>query len=89
MVRFNTTIALLLSLPPQLAFSQTNRIANKNQLGWYVYEGDHPVSKKWQIHAEYQWRRVDFIKFWQQSLARIGMAYQILPLPTIRVFDWE
>lgn len=61
------------------AYSQTNRISDKNQLGWYVYEGDHQVSKKWELHTEYQWRRVEFIKKWQQSLARIGVAYQLLP----------
>ena len=72
-------LSLLSILMSELAFSQTNRIADKNQLGWYVYEGDHAISEKWQIHTEYQWRRVAFIKNWQQSLARIGIAYQISP----------
>lgn len=78
-VRFTIILSLFLCLITELAFSQTSRIADKNQLGWYVYEGDHPISEKWQVHTEYQWRRVEFIKSWQQSLARIGVAYQISP----------
>jgi hypothetical protein len=72
-------MSVLCGLLTGLAFGQTKRIADKNQLGWYVYEGDHPVSEKWTIHTEYQWRRVKYVKNWQQSLARIGVAYQVLP----------
>ncbi|WP_246343493.1 DUF2490 domain-containing protein [Adhaeribacter radiodurans] len=59
-------------------FSQ-DRINDKNQLGWYVYEGDHSLGKRWALHTEYQWRRVHFIKSWQQSLARVGFSYRLLP----------
>ncbi|PSR55740.1 DUF2490 domain-containing protein [Adhaeribacter arboris] len=67
---------ILLTRP---VFSQEGRLKDNNSLGWYVYEGDHQVSKRWELHTEYQWRRVKFIKNWQQSLARIGAAYQVLP----------
>ncbi len=60
------------------AYGQTNRITDHNQVGWYVYVGDHQVARKWRMHTEYQWRRVDFIRTWQQSLARVGVAYQVL-----------
>ncbi|RDC61718.1 DUF2490 domain-containing protein [Adhaeribacter pallidiroseus] len=79
MGRFQIILCLFFSFIAEVAFCQTNRIADKNHLGWFVYEGDHPISEKWQIHTEYQWRRIDFIKSWQQSLARLGVAYQISP----------
>ncbi|QNF34113.1 DUF2490 domain-containing protein [Adhaeribacter swui] len=70
---------LLVGLNIRFALGQTNRIADKNKIGWFVYEGDHALSKKWKLHTEYQWRRIDYIKSWQQSLARVGFTYQILP----------
>jgi len=56
---------------------QPERITDHNRIGWYVYNGDHRLSRKWQLHTEYQWRRIDFIKRWQQSLARLGFDYQV------------
>ena len=47
-------------------------------MGWYVYVGDHQVGRKWRLHTEYQWRRNDFIRTWQQSLVRVGVAYEVL-----------
>ena len=56
---------------------QPPRITDHNRIGWYVYNGDHQLSRKWTLHTEYQWRRIDFIKRWQQSLARLGLDYQV------------
>ena len=39
---------------------------------WFMYFGNHRISDKWSIHTEYQWRRAEGIKAWQQSLARVG-----------------
>ncbi|GAA4005111.1 hypothetical protein GCM10022408_16160 [Hymenobacter fastidiosus] len=61
------------------AFGQAQRVRDENHIGWYVYEGDHALGRRWTIHTEYQWRRVDFIRDWQQSLARLGAGYQVLP----------
>jgi hypothetical protein len=60
------------------ALAQSERLSEANQIGWYVYEGDHSVGKKWALHTEYQWRRLDFIRSWQQSLARLGVVYQAM-----------
>ncbi|HEX8528597.1 MAG TPA: DUF2490 domain-containing protein [Cytophagales bacterium] len=60
------------------AYGQTNRVTDHNAVGWYVYVGDHAVGRKWRLHTEYQWRRNDFIRTWQQSLARVGLAWQVL-----------
>ncbi len=43
---------------------------------WWMYFGNHRLSEKWSLHTEYQWRRSDVIKDWQQSLARVGMDYR-------------
>ncbi|HYH16317.1 MAG TPA: DUF2490 domain-containing protein, partial [Flavisolibacter sp.] len=35
------------------------------------------LNQKWSVLPEYQWRRADGVKRWQQSLARIGLQYNI------------
>lgn len=47
-----------------------------NNIGWYGFFGDHKLNVKWSLHTEYQWRREDFISFWQQSLSRVGVNYK-------------
>ncbi|SHI95327.1 Protein of unknown function [Hymenobacter daecheongensis DSM 21074] len=69
----------LLFIGPCAAFGQAKRIRDENAIGWYVYEGDHKLGPRWRIHTEYQWRRVGFIRDWQQSLARLGAGYQLRP----------
>lgn len=59
------------------SYAQNQRLIDRNLIGWYVYNGDHQVAKKWQVHTEYQWRRIDLIRTWQQSLARLGIAYNL------------
>nr|WP_262904606.1 DUF2490 domain-containing protein [Hymenobacter lucidus] len=54
-------------------------MADRNHLGWLVYEGDHRLGRRWTLHTEYQWRRTHFIGRPQQQLARLGAAYQLLP----------
>ena len=44
--------------------------------GWVVYQGNHRLSQKFDLHTEYQWRRADGFADWQQSLARIGLDYK-------------
>lgn len=68
---------VLLLVPGGTASGQTARITDRNLLGWYVYNGDYLLSPKWQVHTEYQWRRIDFVRTWQQSLARAGLGYQV------------
>lgn len=66
-------LILLLWLTVEQAAGQ-NRTLDHNAIGWYVYNGDHKVGDRWAIHTEYQWRRVDLIRTWQQSLARLGVV---------------
>lgn len=45
--------------------------------GWLVYQGNHHLSNKFDLHTEYQWRRADGFADWQQSLARVGLDYKL------------
>lgn len=56
---------------------QNGRKNEYNTIGWYNYFGTFKFSKKWSIHTEYQWRRVEWINAWQQSLLRVGINYQL------------
>jgi hypothetical protein len=58
-------------------FGQENRLHDHNTVGWYIYNGDHKLANRWELHTEYQWRRVDIIRSWQQSLARLGLIYKL------------
>lgn len=50
-----------------------------NNIAWGCYFGDHTIAEKWSIHTEYQWRRTAFGGSAQQSLARVGVNYQLHP----------
>jgi Protein of unknown function (DUF2490) len=66
----------VLAIPP--AFSQeAQRTSTANIHGWYNYFGDHPVSERWGIHLEGQWRRHDVITQWQQLLLRPGINFSV------------
>ena len=51
--------------------------------GWVVYQGNHKLNSKFDLHTEYQWRRADGFNDWQQSLARVGLDYKLNPNCTI------
>lgn len=53
--------------------AQNNTATQYN--GWYMYFGNHRISDDLGIHTEYQWRRSDWIKDWQQSLLRFGLDW--------------
>lgn len=74
---FLATAGCLAALPA--AAQQVPRIDDFNHIGWYVYEGNHQLGAHWEIHTEYQCRRVGFITDWQQSLLRGGLIYKVLP----------
>lgn len=71
------TFTILFSLLTISAFGQQNRVIDRNAIGWYTYNGDHKLARRWKLHTEYQWRRIDFIRTWQQSLARLGLIYKL------------
>lgn len=68
---------------------QGNRTNTENTIGWYNYFGTFRLSQKMSLHTEYQWRRNDLIKNWQQGLLRTGLNYNVSPRLLLRVgYAW-
>ncbi len=65
--------------------AQNDRINMKEQIGWYNVFLTIKLNQKWGIHAEYQWRRMNYISNWQQSLARTGINYALSPNLQLRL----
>ncbi|HYO83462.1 MAG TPA: DUF2490 domain-containing protein [Bryobacteraceae bacterium] len=62
----------------QLGYGQPNtRIFDVNKHVWSSYSGDHPVSGRWGIHFDGQWRRSDLGTEWQQYQLRPGLNYSL------------
>lgn len=60
-----------------MVFSQEQRVADHNSIGWFAYTGTFKINPKLAIHTEYQWRRTDVIKNWQQGLLRTGLNFSL------------
>lgn len=59
------------------SFSQEQRLADHNTIGWFAYTGTIKIKPKLAIHTEYQWRRTEAVKNWQQGLLRTGLNYTL------------
>ncbi len=57
--------------------AQNDRLNDHNNINWLQSVNTVPLGKKWSIHAEYQWRRENGLKYWQQSLLRLGVNYKL------------
>jgi hypothetical protein len=72
-----------------LSFGQNTRIRDNNSIGWFSQFSTFRFSSKWSGHLEYQWRRENLVKDWQQSLFRTGVNYQLNPKVTLRAgYAW-
>jgi len=56
--------------------AQQKRLNDYNSIGWYNIFTTTQLNSKWGIHAEFQFRRDDFIKNGQQNLFRTGINFQ-------------
>lgn len=65
---------MIFGLAFNLSFAQKNIVNQWN--GWYIYTGDHTITKKIGLHTEYQWIRSNIITDWQQSLPLLGLNYR-------------
>jgi len=72
-MRFSVVLFVYFLLDFAPAFSQ-KEIANQSYV-WLVYIGNHKINERWGIHTDYQFRRSEFLKDWQQSLTRVGLEY--------------
>lgn len=80
-------LAILFSVSGTSA--QNTRIADRNTIGWFNNFTTLKFSNKWSGHAEYQWRRENFITQWQQSLFRTGINYQVNKKLSLRLgYAW-
>ncbi len=72
-----------------ISFAQNTRIIDYNKIGWYAATGTFSINSKWSAHLEYQWRREDYGKTWQQSLLRTGINYHANSNTTFRIgYAW-
>lgn len=72
-----------------LSFAQNDRLTDYNNTNWVQVFNTIRLNKKWSLHAEYQWRRVDGLKNWQQSLLRVGVNRKLNDLVTIHLgYGW-
>jgi hypothetical protein len=60
-------------------FVDAQKMMSDQNHAWVTYLGNCKLSEKFGIHTEYQWRRADGFKNWQQSLMRIGVDYYVNP----------
>ncbi len=70
-------LPVALILYSQLSFCQEQRLSDHNNIGWLVYTGVFKLKNKISLHTEYQWRRVNGLKNWQQGLLRTGVNFAI------------
>lgn len=69
--------------------AQDMRINTYEQIGWYNVFTTVDLPKNFGVHAEYQWRRVDYGKNWEQSLLRAGVNYKFNPRVLFRLgYAW-
>lgn len=59
------------------AFAQNNRVNDYNNINWLQTFNTISIHEKWSLHLEYQWRRENGFKNWQQSLLRVGTNYKL------------
>lgn len=83
------TSVLLLILATGLANAQNSRLREYNTIGWFSTTITPAISKKVSGHLEYQWRRDNFVKDWQQSLLRIGFNVKLHKQVTVHAgYAW-
>lgn len=71
-------ILLLILLLYHLNLSaQNDRVSDFNNTNWLQTFNTISLNNKWSLHLEYQWRRTEGLKNWQQSLLRLGANYKL------------
>jgi hypothetical protein len=77
---------LLLTL---IAVGQNDRLNDFNNTNWIQTINTITLNKKWSLHLEYQWRREKGVKYWQQSLLRVGTNFKLAENVTVHAgYGW-
>src|ERR1700710_714146 len=79
------TVFTILIFIFQFGHTQNSSISTKNSIGWFTNYSTFKIADKWSVQGEYQWRRVETVKNWQQSMMRFGVNYQVNPRLQLRV----
>lgn len=88
-IRWISILCCILCAQICKAQTQNTRIATYEKIGWYNVFATVGITSRFGVHAEYQWRRADMIRLWQQSLLRVGLQYKIKPSLLLRVgYAW-
>jgi hypothetical protein len=88
-MKCRSLLLVILFSVAQISLAQNTRLNHNNTIGWYNYFGTFKLSDKFGLHTEYQWRRVDGITAWQQSLLRVGINYNLNPRVLFRAgYAW-
>lgn len=70
--------------------AQNNRLNIYENIGWFPVFFNIKLTKQVGIHADYQWRRYNYVEYWQQSLFRTGINYQPNPKLLLRAgYGWS
>ena len=72
-----------------LSHAQNDRLSDYNNTNWVQLFNTIKLDKKWSLHAEYQWRRENGLKNWQQSLLRFGVNRKLNDQVTVHLgYGW-
>jgi hypothetical protein len=72
-------------LIPIIAKSQNFRLNTHNNITWLNAFTTVKFSKKNSLHAEFQWRRSEFLSDKQQNLFRVGLNHHLNPNILLRI----
>jgi len=68
---------VFLLFAPIFLKAQNDRVQDHNTIGWAQLFGTVKLNEKWDWLAEYQWRRVNGLQDWQQSLFRTAIQRRL------------
>jgi hypothetical protein len=75
----NIWIAFCFAIGAASGQTGTPKQIDTNGGAWAMYFGDHPISPKWNVHLEGQWRRMGPFTRWEQLLLRPAITYKLNP----------
>lgn len=69
-------LIILFCLLPLLCTAQNDRVHDNNDIVWGQVFTTINLAPRWDVLAEYQWRRTNQLKDWQQNFARTAVQYR-------------
>jgi len=82
-------VFFILLLLPLLPKAQNDRINDDNSIAWAQLYTTARLTSKWDALIEYQWRRTNGLKIWQQSLLRTGVQRRLSNQVSIAIsYGW-